>query len=216
MEEERERVRPAAAAAAPTPPPVQSQAGSAAGRCCAPPAEAPRQPRVAATIGPSIAIKGDVTGEEDLIIEGRIEGKILLKANSVTIGRNGRVKANVYANSIMVEGEVEGDLIGKDEVVIRQSGKVKGNVAAPRVVLDSGARFQGSIDMEPTQQGRPVEAKVEKPAAEKPAPAPAAAPLKQAAVGTTEPEVRRRRASRRARAAALPWPSPAPRSAALP
>jgi cytoskeletal protein CcmA (bactofilin family) len=143
----------------------------------------PATRRVAATIGPSIAIKGDVTGEEDLIVEGRIEGKILLKANSVTIGRNGRVKANVYANSITVEGEVEGDLIGKDEVVIRQSGKVKGNVAAPRVVLDSGARFQGSIDME-QQQPRPVEAKVEKPV-EKPIPAPAAPPIKQAVVGTT-------------------------------
>ena len=176
---------PPPTAAAPTPPPVQSQAAPPPVAAAPRPAEAPRQPRVAATIGPSIAIKGDVTGEEDLIIEGRIEGKILLKANSVTIGRNGRVKANVYANSITVEGEVEGDLIGKDEVVIRQSGKVKGNVAAPRVVLDSGARFQGSIDME-QQQGRPVEAKVEKPAAQPPAaPAPAAAPLKQAAIGTT-------------------------------
>ena len=172
--------------AAPAPPPVQqSQPAPPPVAAAAPrPAEAPRQPRVAATIGPSIAIKGDVTGEEDLIIEGRIEGKILLKANSVTIGRNGRVKANVYANSITVEGEVEGDLIGKDEVVIRQSGKVKGNVAAPRVVLDSGARFQGSIDMEAQQQGRPGEAKVVQPA-EKPAPAPAAPPLKQAAIGTT-------------------------------
>ncbi|HVR30796.1 MAG TPA: polymer-forming cytoskeletal protein [Thermoanaerobaculia bacterium] len=147
------------------------------------PAE-PQRPRVAATIGPSIAIKGDVTGEEDLIVEGRIEGKILLKSNSVTIGRNGRVKANVYANSITVEGEVEGDLIGKDEVVIRQSGKVKGNVAAPRVVLDSGARFQGSIDMEPSgQQGQAAEAKSERPVPEK-APGPAA-PLKQAALGTS-------------------------------
>jgi cytoskeletal protein CcmA (bactofilin family) len=168
----------------PAPAPPQVQSPVAPPPVAARPAEAPRQPRVAATIGPSIAIKGDVTGEEDLIIEGRIEGKILLKANSVTIGRNGRVKANVYANSITVEGEVEGDLIGKDEVVIRQSGKVKGNVAAPRVVLDSGARFQGSIDME-QQQGRPVEAKVMEKPAEKPAPAPAAPPLKQAIVGTT-------------------------------
>jgi cytoskeletal protein CcmA (bactofilin family) len=174
---------PAAAAVTPTPPPVQSPAPPpVAARA----PEPPRQTRVAATIGPSIAIKGDVTGEEDLIVEGRIEGKILLKANSVTIGRNGRVKANVYANSIMVEGEVEGDLIGKDEVVIRQSGKVKGNVAAPRVVLDSGARFQGSIDMEQQSQPRPAEAKPQEKAPEKPAaPAPAAPPLKQAAIGTT-------------------------------
>jgi cytoskeletal protein CcmA (bactofilin family) len=173
---------PPPSAPAPAPPPVaQSPAPPPVAR----PAEPSAPRRVAATIGPSIAIKGDVTGEEDLIVEGRIEGKILLKANSVTIGRNGRVKANVYANSITVEGEVEGDLIGKDEVVIRQSGKVKGNVAAPRVVLDSGARFQGSIDME-QQQARPVEAKVEKPV-EKPVPAPAvaASPIKQAVVGTT-------------------------------
>ena len=178
---ENEYAPPPAAAAAPTPPPVQSPAPPPVAAARAP--EPPRA-RVAATIGPSIAIKGDVTGEEDLIVEGRVEGKILLKANSVTIGRNGRVKANVYANSITVEGEVEGDLIGKDEVVIRQSGKVKGNVAAPRVVLDSGARFQGSIDME-QQQARPAEPKPQDKAPEKPAPAPAAAPLKQAAVGTT-------------------------------
>ena len=176
---ENEFAPPPAAAAQPTPPPVQSPAPPVA---AARAPEPPQRARVAATIGPSIAIKGDVTGEEDLIIEGRIEGKILLKANSVTIGRNGRVKANVYANSIMVEGEVEGDLIGKDEVVIRQSGKVKGNVAAPRVVLDSGARFQGSIDMEQQSQARPPEPKQEK-APEKPAQA-AAAPLKQAVVGT--------------------------------
>ena len=152
-------------------------------------AESPR-PRGVATIGPSIAIKGDVTGEEDLQVEGRIEGKILLKSNSVTIGRNGRVKANVYANSITVEGEVEGDLIGKDEVVIRQSGKVKGNVAAPRVVLDSGARFQGSIDMEPQRPAEPARAEAKQPerqdrVPEKPAPEKAAVPLKQAAIGTT-------------------------------
>ena len=174
---------PTAASPTPTPAPAPSPAPPVAAAPRTP--EAPRQaPRGVATIGPSIAIKGDVTGDEDLVVEGRIEGKILLKANSVTIGRNGRVKANVYANSIMGEGEVEGDLIGKDEVVIRQSGKVKGNVAAPRVVLDSGARFQGSIDME-QQQARPVvEAKLPEKAPEKVVPAPAA-PLKQAALGST-------------------------------
>jgi len=175
---------PPAASPSPAPPPVQTP--SPAPPVAARTAEMPRPSRGVATIGPSIAIKGDVTGEEDLLIEGRVEGKILLKANSVTIGRNGRVKANVYANSIMVEGEVEGDLIGKDEVVIRQSGKVKGNVAAPRVVLDSGARFQGSIDMEQQSQSRPAaEAKPAEKAPEKAvAPAPAA-PLKQAALGST-------------------------------
>ena len=188
MEEERERVCPAACRPRRADASAGAESRSAAGR--RPPrraAEAPSpRPRVAATIGPSIAIKGDVTGEEDLIIEGRIEGKILLKANSVTIGRNGRVKANVYANSIMVEGEVEGDLIGKDEVVIRQSGKVKGNVAAPRVVLDSGARFQGSIDMEAAVAGASGRDQGDGEAAgEARRSDAAAAPLKQAAIGTT-------------------------------
>lgn len=117
-----------------------------------PRSEAPPRSRGVATIGPSISIKGDVSGEEDIVVEGRIEGKILLKSNNVTVGKNGRVKADVYANTITVEGGLEGDLRGKDEVIIRQSGQVRGNIQAPRVTLDSGCRFQGSIDMEQARQ----------------------------------------------------------------
>ncbi|MDX1382051.1 MAG: polymer-forming cytoskeletal protein [Thermoanaerobaculia bacterium] len=145
------------------------------------PASARSEPRSRAglaTIGPSIALRGDVTGEEDLIIEGRVEGKVLLKKNSVTVGRNGRVKADVFAKTITVEGELEGDLSGHEEVIIRQSGKVRGNIHAPRVTLDSGCRFQGSIDMEQAlaQQAKDAKAAEAGPQA-KPAPAPAKPPV---------------------------------------
>jgi cytoskeletal protein CcmA (bactofilin family) len=118
-----------------------------------------------ATIGPSIAIQGDVTGEEDLVIQGRVDGKVDLKQHSVTVGKNGRVRADVYGRTITIEGEVQGNLYGEEQIVVRQSGRVEGNITAPRVTLEDGARFKGSIDMETqkmetqkmeTQKGRPA------------------------------------------------------------
>lgn len=108
--------------------------------------------RERAVIGASITIQGDLTGEEDLTVHGRVEGKVDVKGNSVTIGESGRVKADVYAKTIFVEGEVEGNLYGGDQIVLRSSGNVHGNLTAPRVALDDGAQFKGSIDMEPKRQ----------------------------------------------------------------
>lgn len=102
-----------------------------------------------ATIGPSISIKGDVTGEEDLLIQGRVEGKIDLKQHGVTVGRDGRVKADIFGRSLIIEGEVDGNLHGDEQIVVRQSGRVHGNISAPRVTLEDGCQFKGSIDMEP-------------------------------------------------------------------
>lgn len=101
-----------------------------------------------ATVGPSITIEGDVKGEEDLLVEGKVTGKITVPAHAVTIGATGHVKAQVRARSITVEGEVEGDLVGEEDVVVRPSGSVVGNIISPRVSLESGCRFKGSIDME--------------------------------------------------------------------
>ena len=70
----------------------------------------PRTRGEAATIGPSISIRGDVSGEEDLIVQGQVEGTVTLKQNNVTVGKDGRIKANVHARIIEIEGEVEGDL----------------------------------------------------------------------------------------------------------
>lgn len=105
------------------------------------------QPRERAVIGPTIVIKGDLTGEEDLLIEGRVEGKIELRRHGVTVGKNGRIKADIYAKIINIEGTVEGNLYGEEQLVVRQSGSVHGNIVAPRVALEDGSNFKGSIDM---------------------------------------------------------------------
>ena len=101
-----------------------------------------------ATIGPSISIKGDISGDEDLLIEGRVEGAIQLRRHNVTVGTSGRVSADIHGKKICIDGEVRGDLLG-DEVLIRKSGRVEGNAKAPRVTLENGCNFRGSIDMKP-------------------------------------------------------------------
>ena len=115
------------------------------------PSEPPRRTERAtsATIGPSIYIKGDLSGEEDLVIEGRVEGKVDLKQNNVTIGKDGRVKADVFGRIVTIEGEVDGNVFAREQAILRQSGAIRGNITAPRVVLEDGSRFKGSIDMEP-------------------------------------------------------------------
>jgi cytoskeletal protein CcmA (bactofilin family) len=103
----------------------------------------------AAVIGSGIRINGEISGSENLLIEGRVEGKVNLSGNDVTIGKTGQVIADVNAKTIRVAGEVSGDLQAKERVVISGSGNVRGNVVAPRVVLEDGAIFKGSIDMDP-------------------------------------------------------------------
>ena len=94
-------------------------------------------------------LAGQLKFAETVHIDGHVEGEITLKQNSVTVGRSGVVKADVYGKTICVEGEVHGNLFGDDQVVIRKSGKVFGNLTAPRVTLEDGAKFRGAIDMEP-------------------------------------------------------------------
>jgi cytoskeletal protein CcmA (bactofilin family) len=119
-----------------------------AGGGAAAPVKRPTGQREAAVIGPSIHIDGDLRGEEDLLIEGEVNGTVQLKSNSLTIGSQGKVKADVYAHTIYVEGLMEGDLYGSERVVIRKTAQVKGNVTSPRVSLDEGARFKGTIEMD--------------------------------------------------------------------
>ncbi len=105
----------------------------------------------AMAIGASIRIKGDVTGDEDLIIQGHVEGTINLKGHKVIISKSAKVKANIEANQIIVEGDLTGDMNGAEKVIIRETGNVYGNIIAPRVTLEDGAMFKGSIEMEPLQ-----------------------------------------------------------------
>lgn len=101
-----------------------------------------------AVIGPSIHIDGKLRGDEDLVIEGKVKGTVELKKNSVTIGAHGDVQADVYAHTIFIDGAMNGNLVASERVVIRKSARIKGSVVSPRVSLEDGARFNGSIDMD--------------------------------------------------------------------
>ncbi len=113
-----------------------------------------------ATIGASILIQGDLTGEEDLLIQGRVEGRIELRKYNLTVGDKGRVKADINARIISVEGEVEGNLFAEEKIIVRKSGKVKGNLVAPRVGLEDGSTFKGSIDMDSSSRSASAEKSV--------------------------------------------------------
>ena len=102
----------------------------------------------AVNIGKSVVIKGELNGSEDLTIEGQVEGKIELRQNVLTIGPNGRIKAQVFAKSVVVLGEVTGNVTASEKVDIRDNGSVDGDIAAPRVAIAEGAHFRGSIDMQ--------------------------------------------------------------------
>ena len=101
-----------------------------------------------ALIGSKIRIKGELYGEEDILIQGRVEGTIEVKENNLTVGADGHVSADSQAKEIIVEGEVRGDLTGEEKVVIKATSNVHGNIVAPRVSLEEGAKFKGMIDME--------------------------------------------------------------------
>lgn len=116
-------------------------------------------------IGPKISIKGTVSGEEDLLIQGKVEGTISLGEYEVAIGESAEVKANIRAKSVKIDGLVEGDISGGEKVVISKSGNVHGNIIAPRVTLEDGAIFKGSIDMDPGEtSSKKVSLAAEKPA----------------------------------------------------
>ena len=107
--------------------------------------------RECALIGSSIRIEGNVSGEEDIVIEGQVDGTIEFSGNGVTIGKSGRIAADLTAKTIKIDGEVKGDISGHEKVVISKTGKVHGNIVAPRVTLEDGAKFKGSIDMDPSE-----------------------------------------------------------------
>ena len=165
-----------------------AQVGNAQSVNTAPPAAEPvrTEPqrgneRATVNIGKSVVIKGELSGSEDLTIEGQVEGKIELPQNVLTIGANARIKAQVFAKSVIILGEVTGNVAATEKVDIRDNGSVDGDIAAPRVAIAEGAHFRGSIDMQRTSltAGKQVENKPEgKPAqaqaaAVAPPPAPA-------------------------------------------
>jgi cytoskeletal protein CcmA (bactofilin family) len=135
-----EAVRPAGGPPAPAPP----QAGAGGPR----PESSHHTEKDIVNIGKSVVIKGELNGSEDLTIEGHVEGTIQLKEHVLTIGPNGRIKAQVFAKSVIVLGEVTGNVTASDKVDIRDNGSVDGDIVAPRVAIAEGAHFRGSVDMQ--------------------------------------------------------------------
>src|SRR5499426_2625782 len=105
-----------------------------------------------ASIGKSIVINGELSGSEDLTIEGRVDGKIELRDHVLTVGSNGRIKAQITAKAIVVLGQVTGNLNATEKVDIKETGSVEGDVVAPRVAIADGSHFKGSIDMQKKDQ----------------------------------------------------------------
>ena len=107
-----------------------------------------------ATIGESIVIKGELSADEDLVIDGQVEGKINLNQNALTVGEHGKVKAAVVAKTVVVAGKVRGDIMAAEKVDIRDTCSMEGNICTPRLVIASGAYFRGGVDMRRSQSGR--------------------------------------------------------------
>ena len=161
-----ESVKPAAA-------PAQTPATAPSAPAAAAPSAEPRAQfgRDMVNIGKSVVIKGELSGSEDLTIEGHVEGRIDLKDNVLTIGPNGKIKAEVFAKAVVVLGEVTGNVTASEKVDIRDNGSVDGDIASPRVAIAEGAHFRGSVDMQraglqkpqppPQQPAKPAENKLQ-------------------------------------------------------
>src|SRR5476649_2298768 len=176
-----EAVRPASGQPAAGQPPAPTQAGAPGPR----PTEATdHMEKDIVNIGKSVVIKGELNGSEDLTIEGHVEGTIQLRDHVLTIGPNGRIKAQVFAKAVIVLGEVMGNVTASDKVDIRDNGSVDGDIVAPRVAIAEGAHFRGTVDMQRKGGAQPQAAA--KPAAAPQAAAPAPTQPAQPAAGAPQ------------------------------
>ena len=141
-----EAVKPTAGQTTPAGPAVHSQSSGASSASQPEPRQ--QSGRDVVNIGKSVVIKGELNGSEDLTIEGQVEGKIELKDHVLTIGPNGKIKAQVFAKALIVLGEVHGNVTATDKVEIRDGGSVDGDIVSPRVAIADGAHFRGSVDMQ--------------------------------------------------------------------
>ena len=166
-----EAVRPVSGQPTAPPPSAPIQAGTPGSRS----ETSQHMEKDIVNIGKSVVIKGELNGSEDLTIEGHVEGTIQLKEHVLTIGPNGRIKAQVFAKAVIVLGEVMGNVTASDKVDIRDNGSVDGDIVAPRVAIAEGAHFRGSVDMQ--RKGIAPQPQAAKPVQ---APAPAVVPQPQA------------------------------------
>jgi cytoskeletal protein CcmA (bactofilin family) len=130
-----------------------------------------------ATIGKSVVVKGELSGSEDLIVDGEVEGSISLKGQTLTVGPNGRVRANIEARNVIVHGRVNGDIHATERVELRKTASLAGDIATARISIDDGAFFKGGIDIQKPEPTSKAEVKPQTSAAAPTPPAPSAAPV---------------------------------------
>ena len=106
-----------------------------------------------ATIGKSVVVKGELSGSEDLIVDGEVEGSITLRGQSLTVGPNGRVRAHIEARNVIVHGRVDGDIHATERVELRKSASLTGDIATARISIEDGAFFKGGIDIQKPEAG---------------------------------------------------------------
>jgi cytoskeletal protein CcmA (bactofilin family) len=112
-----------------------------------------------ATIGKSVVVKGELSGSEDLVIEGEVEGSIVLHGQSLTIGPHGRVRANIEARNVILHGRLDGDIHASERVELRRTATLAGDISTARISIEDGAFFKGSIDIQKAEPAPRVEAK---------------------------------------------------------
>jgi cytoskeletal protein CcmA (bactofilin family) len=120
-----------------------------------------------AVIGPSIQVKGELIGDEDLVIEGKVEGVVRLKDHHLVVGKSAQIDATLEAKSIRIEGTVRGDVLAKERVELANDSTLTGDIVAPRMMIADGARFKGSVDMD-RGSSKPASDPVKKPGATTP------------------------------------------------
>ena len=125
--------------------------------------ESARTPEIrndVAHIGKSVLVRGELSGSEDLYLDGEVEGSIELRGHSLTVGPNGRVKANINARDVVVHGKVEGKVTASGRVELKKSAVQVGDIVTQRIVIEDGAFFKGGIDIQKEQAAaKPAEAK---------------------------------------------------------
>jgi cytoskeletal protein CcmA (bactofilin family) len=116
------------------------------------PMSAPASGLGLAQIGKSVIVKGELSGSEDLYVDGQVEGTIALKGNSLTVGPNGQVKASVEAKGVVVQGKLEGNIQASDRVELRKSAIVTGDISTQRISIEEGAYLKGKVDIHKTDK----------------------------------------------------------------
>lgn len=137
---------------------TQTYSSSPVPSASAPPAPQPARSD-AAVLTRGIRIKGELTGKADLVIDGEVDGSIRLNESRLTVGQAGHIRANIEAAEIFVRGQVEGNLRGRERVMLGNSCHVIGDLEAPRVAIEDGAKFNGRVEMGPSADAREHQSK---------------------------------------------------------